>query len=791
MRKVQIYVDNQRVDLFKDEKIEVKSSVQDIADISKVFTDFSQAFTLPASDNNNVIFGFYYNNDNDTFDANTRVAARIEIDGNPFREGKLQLEGTTVKNNQIESYRVSFYGDVVTLKDLMGEDKLKDLDYSSLSTVYDGATVQASITTTTPLDVRFPLISSERVWTYNDGTGINDSTTYAIVYDELFPALTDSKILSLIESEYGITFQGNYLTDDRFLNSYTYWKNRETTNFTSEAVDLAFNAGAVSCDASIPDAVGINEVNLDYINPINLATPVDWLAWYPNTFQHSIQILFTPATTVTYYLDVYKNGLLYTTFTDDSAQLWDIVTQSNPFGLDDVYTFKARAAGALTFDFTVKYKLTASYETTFLGLTSQTAFTCNYSTSSVSITTAMDFASAAPDMKVSDWLSGTLSESNLTCYPVDTLTYQIEPLEDWYAGGDTVNITPYVDIKDIKYDRLKLYNEVSFSWQKSKAFLNVAYEGFHGKEYGDLKEVFPNHDGGKYTVKLPFETMLFNNFDTINNNLQVGYSLTNAPDYKPYIPKPVKLYLNESKTCEFYFDNGSTIPSLTSYMPFGQSSVYNGSNYSMNFGEEVDSLTLNPVPNSLYQTYYQPYLLNLFDTKSRKVTVSCILPLNMLIRLSLDDAIIIRDKKYRINDMTTDLTSGLVKLVLVSDWVKDRGGRTPNPPVVQTGGIISVPIKPPRGGWIDIDVPVETQFVTSSLSLPVTKELDEVRWLITVPSNSTGSDRYQTINYRGYYPDGSEAWERIVIIDQKGSSDFLLTESGGYLLQENLDKILL
>ena len=59
MRKVQIYVDNQRIDLFQDEQIEVKSSVQDIADIAKVFTDFSKDFSVPASDNNNAIFGYY------------------------------------------------------------------------------------------------------------------------------------------------------------------------------------------------------------------------------------------------------------------------------------------------------------------------------------------------------------------------------------------------------------------------------------------------------------------------------------------------------------------------------------------------------------------------------------------------------------------------------------------------------------------------------------------------------------------------------------------------------------
>ena len=79
MRKVQIYVENKRIDLFEDEKIQVKSSVQNISDISKVFTDFSQGFNVPASDNNNSIFGFYYNNDLDQFNANTRVDCRIEI----------------------------------------------------------------------------------------------------------------------------------------------------------------------------------------------------------------------------------------------------------------------------------------------------------------------------------------------------------------------------------------------------------------------------------------------------------------------------------------------------------------------------------------------------------------------------------------------------------------------------------------------------------------------------------------------------------------------------------------
>ena len=56
MRSVQIYVENRILDLFSDEQIVVNSTVQNITDIGKVFTDFSQTFTIPCSDRNNQIF---------------------------------------------------------------------------------------------------------------------------------------------------------------------------------------------------------------------------------------------------------------------------------------------------------------------------------------------------------------------------------------------------------------------------------------------------------------------------------------------------------------------------------------------------------------------------------------------------------------------------------------------------------------------------------------------------------------------------------------------------------------
>lgn len=802
MRTVQFYINNQRVDLFDDEQIEITSSIQNIQDIAKVFTDFSQSFSVPASKANNIIFDYFYNNDVDgTYIANNRADARIEINHIPFREGKVQLEGSEIKNGEAESYQVTFYGDVVTLKDLFGEDKLSDLDYTGINQLYDGASVQTTITSTSDLDVRFPLISSSRVWTYGDAAATDISVSgNAIEYTELFPAVKDKKILDLIASQYGVTFTGNFLSNKRFTNSFTWFKNRETTNFTSEPVDLTWSTPSPNSE---PAALTTNQCEITAVDIQTYTQPASFTSWIVGGEKHYIKVYISnTSNSSTWYLDVYKDGVKVNTITGSGNQLANgggsanytvfqpNIQTNNGLSLG-VYTFKLRCDASLTFDYDVQYEFQYSY-TNGSGI-----YSIGYSNANVSgsgsITNYLDFSSIAPDQKISEWFSGTLKEFNLTCYPTDTLTFQIEPLADWYAAGDEVNITPYTDVKSIKVDRAKLYNEIAFKWQTSKSFMNEAYEEINAVPYGDLKEVFPGYDGGKYEVTLPFETLLFNKFT--NENLQVAYCLTTAPDYKPYVPKPVKLYLYEEQTADvdFYFDNGSTTDQLTSYMPFGQEVQYNAGGaqaYSMNFGEEISSLLLVPIGNSLYRTYYQPYLVNLFDPKTRLVTVECILPLSVLTQLTLDDAVIIRDKKYRINDMKSNLTTGKVRLVLISDWVK-RSGKIVVPEVDQGGGTIVVPvkpIKPTRGGYATVSAIAETPFVTPSETLPYNFTA-EGTISFTVPSNGTGADRINSMTVSYYNPDGDLIYTDYITIVQSGSTGFLLNETGGYILTETIDRI--
>ena len=107
---VELFIDNQQLDVFTDGSINIQSSIKDAKDPTKIFTDFSKNFTLPASDRNNKFFQHYYNYAIDGFDANNAKEARIEINSRVYKEGYITLEGVNLKFNKPYAYKVTFYG---------------------------------------------------------------------------------------------------------------------------------------------------------------------------------------------------------------------------------------------------------------------------------------------------------------------------------------------------------------------------------------------------------------------------------------------------------------------------------------------------------------------------------------------------------------------------------------------------------------------------------------------------------------------------------------------------------
>ena len=151
--RLQLFVERQdsagdfvEVDMFNDESVNVVDSIQNVKDISKIFAPFTRAFHLPSSPTNDEVFGYYYNNQVDTYDARFKTRAIIKISGADYKIGHISMNNSTmIDSNNATSYNVKFTDETITLKDKIGDDKLSALDYSGkinldnkLSTIVNG-----------------------------------------------------------------------------------------------------------------------------------------------------------------------------------------------------------------------------------------------------------------------------------------------------------------------------------------------------------------------------------------------------------------------------------------------------------------------------------------------------------------------------------------------------------------------------------------------------------------------------------------------------------------------------
>jgi hypothetical protein len=655
-RIVGVFIEGVQVELFNDEQINITSSVQNISDISKVFTDFSQSFTVPATPYNNEIFEHFYQSDvNPTIDQNLRRDAFIEIDLTFFRRGKIQLEKANVKNGQVESYTITFYGDILSLKDKFGEDKLKDLDYSNIDYLYDATEILDRIVdASTDYDVRYPLIASTRLWTYYHGAQDITQNAHAIRFDELFPAVKVIKIFEAIEDKYGITFESSFFNDERFKKLFLWGKNTTEYEFVSEqrAVVIDQILQTVIADPNIPNPSLPQYVDI-YQDRINILYAVG--VQLHTVYFEVLSITNTP----TFYIDVFQNGNYSQTITGDGIGDYGNVSFQNTIGLNTVLTFKVRASEATSIEMNIIYQITSS-----LGLTN----IAQIGTLTTTITGVVNLNNVMPDIKITDFFSGVLKEFNMTCVPVEQDVYQVLPLDLWYSQGAIVDITENTDLDSIDVSRVPLFKKINFTYQESESFTNKNYFKTYNQKYGDMNYQF-DYDGGEYTIESPFENLLFQRSVSGNNYAILGYALNE--NYQAYTPKPCLLYMygeSDSLPHDIRFYNGVNYDNIDSYMLFGQDLTYQNTKYSLNFGADNSIIHLETINNGLYATYYFPYLSNLFDLKQRLVTVKTVLPISLLTSLRLNDRLIIRDKRYIINEMKSNLTTGEVNFSLYLDF---------------------------------------------------------------------------------------------------------------------------
>lgn len=646
---VYIYINgiSKRLDLFDDEKISITSTIQNVNDISKTFTDYTQSFTVPASNNNNAIFKHWYNNDIDNgFNQRKRVDGYIELDSISFKSGKIQLESTTLTNGQPENYKITFFGSLVSLKDTFNGLYLKDLTVNrDFDLEYTPTIVKdLVVTNSTSSNVMFPLISSKNVWEYGSGYDVSDSAT-PIVYSDLFPAIRLNAVLHMIESQFGITFNGTFLSDSRFVNAYLWLKNAEE-----------FKVKATTDLVTWENVTYGNDFVVDLTNETFHGSGNLCLFEFAN-------IYITPtAPGITYDIHTYKNGveilkqsLLSITGTQTLG-----ITSSGGGGLfpTDIYSIKISSSVPLTFDATL---VLSTVFDDGMGGTIQNDTTVTKSSAQTTTSSRLPIKDYFPEIKIEDFFSGLLKQFNLTCYSTVQNIYQLETIENYYATGNIIDVSKYITVDTQNIDRVKTYNKIKFEYEKSENVISANFLSTNSRSFGDLSQDFES-DGSEYSVKLPFECY---SFSQLSGNLIAGYAL--KFDLKQYIPKPVMLYdLNPTAltSCPSFYFGAST---YSAYKVFSNETIINTVYYSLVWGAE-NSLLTSSIPISLYSNYYQNYLENVFNEKARLIKSKALFPLSIMTTLRLKDRLIIRDKRYIINSMTIDATTGETNLELLTDF---------------------------------------------------------------------------------------------------------------------------
>ena len=691
MQIVQLFIEEQRVELFQDETISLTQTIQNVKDISKVFADFSKSFTIPASKTNNKIFKHYYNFDIiNGFDGRKKVNASIELNSIPFKIGKVKLEGVDMRNNKPYAYKITFFSNIVDLKDVLGESTLSSLAWlDNFERPYNATSVRADLQTD-GIDITFggttyteamcvPLIGSNTRLYYNSGAhGTGDyiypspwggnlywqsgtAHHHGIYWEELKYGLRISLIIDAIEKSYDnkITF-----TSDSFF--------KDTTN--KQYYDLYMwlqRRKGFSFDKGILDPILYNLYSQDLSSFSKAKLYTDRLEIYglgAGEYVNGTLNVFT-TTTNDYTIILKKDGITVQEKFVSGGGNDSIITNLTTTSTGYQVFIKGTSLDSFTSRWSLLYDFVEPPET----------FT--YPTGGSLILSANNPFNAQaqiPEMKVIDFLTSLFKMFNLTAYKQNDGLIRVLPLDDYYAEGITRDVTKYIDINQSSVDVALPYKEIKFQYKGRKTKVASLFEQKQAKGWGTEEYFGEENDlsGDVYIIEPDFEHMQFERLlddGGASTTIQVGNFIDDSDN--PYFGSALLFYrehitggtpVSFLTTIDAAAGSNLSTPSYCIPMNSVQLNAATDDD-TIHFSVELNEYTGgNGFNGSLFANYYQDYISDVFNYKRRLTKFKAFLPTSFLVTYTLADTLVIAGQEYRINSITTNLQTGESELELLN-----------------------------------------------------------------------------------------------------------------------------
>jgi hypothetical protein len=714
---IQIYVEGKRIDLFGDESIEVTSSIQDVRDISKIFSDYSKSFSIPASQTNNKIFTHYYDSDLiNGYDARLRINAEIYVNQVLFRKGTVRLSKATLKNNQPYSYELVFFGSTATLSRILGDDKIKDLDWTNYSHEWTSSNVLQGIQTGIAVGadnraIVYPLISPKNRIIFDSDAGYTPIENYSnigsalagqgLFQQDVKPAVRLLRIIELIESKYSlpnanIQFSRDFFGTDLFNELYLWMhrgdgqieyseegNSRIISNFTLVTQDISCGDYYATFYEDYFEATAVNNTVYSGLDEKSYGarltiTPDDLTATYTYKIKDLVtdQIIFSEETSGEVEKEI-------TLDTDQIEQDFRIQVEISTEPGSPITTYSAEwfiltfyvTDGALTCQNTQTYSVTGQPMIQEVVMGNQT-----------------------PDLKIIDLLTGIFKMFNLTAYEEDDVIV-VDTLDNFYDTYNSYQIDKYIDVDTIDVERVPLYSNISFRYVDPATKLAKKFEELNDEKFGNEEfNVIINDnyiDGTEYGIQLPFEKVVYEKLVDTNNGNQtdIQYGLFVSENDEPIKGNPLIFFnvntnVNASVNAFYRSADGVTQSNITTYNR--PSNVSADGLQTLNFDTENDEFALVYNDNSLFKNFYNTYIEEIFNKTNRITKINGYLPVDILTKYRLNDRFIFNRKEYKINTITTNLNSGKTDFELYNSIPKPVEFIPPCPaPVLSIVGYVS------------------------------------------------------------------------------------------------------
>ena len=696
MRRLQLYIGTERVDLFKDETVSLTQTIKNVKDLKKVFTEFTQTFSVPASSVNNKIFKHYYNFDiSNGFDARKKQTARIELNDLPFKDGKIALQGVELKNNLAHTYKITFFGNTVDLKDILGDSELASLPLNQ-NQIYDYANVTSRMRAVSN-DVLVPLITHTNRLIFNSGSHTTfdpEATTNnishqgsgtphqnGVEWNQFKYAIRLQAIIDAIETRYNITFSDDFFNDntnEKFYNLFM-WLHRKSGDVEREEQveviftrldDLVVKTGSDEYISTVSD--GVITVNA----PIG-ATPslmiVDLTTSSPNNY--SVQVI--------------RNGGQIVGELNSVSGNQQLVIQPGTDGLINNATYVIQIGGVVTFN--------SNDIDVFINAIIPGGSTVDaYNNSVLFITTQskeFNIVEQIPKMKVIDFLSGLFNLFNLTAYVNDVGTIVVRTLDSYYADSTQVyNIDKYLDTTKSTSDVALPYNKINFSYKGLGTLLSQQFNQLTNSGWGSLSytldgDIF-DAPSEPYEIEVPFEHMQFErlydqgNSPPTSTDVQWGYSVNE--NLQSYIGEPLLFYgISITNGTNIRIRDtvlNNNVEDIVDYIiPSNSFSIApSTSRINIHFQNELNEYLANEpdglvagdnalgFTDTLFENDYKEYIQDVFNFRRRLIKITAFLPMKVYYNLQLNDLIQLGQDSYKINSMKTDLTTGKTEFELLN-----------------------------------------------------------------------------------------------------------------------------